>query len=153
MSNWTTITPMNCLNCGKDLSDKSDKAKYCSGKCSKAYRRRTKAGDIPAESDINLDTSTRTHAFKLTRTDRELESSKPDYYKFDDEVYKKQCFICKKDFKTRLPLNKLCSLKCKQKFFDFTPSLDMDEIIKKGETNAWRLPRLLPGCLARIKHL
>lgn len=96
-----------CANCKKPVSDK---ARYCSDKCRMAYTRRTKKGELPEQNDPeHIEIPTRTG---LTRTDREFEEYKPGYYNFTDKVETRKCVMCEKDFKTSLPLLKVCSRKC-----------------------------------------
>ncbi len=94
---------MKCLYCDKDISDK---AKYCSEAHRKAYQRRTQAGQIP---NPDSQKPTRTWDFDLTRTDLAFEKNKPGYYNFTDELHKRKCMTCGKDFKTRLKLLNFCS--------------------------------------------
>jgi len=118
LSNWTYIIRgmKSCLNCNKEIGGK---ATYCSEKCSKAYRRRTKQGEQPGQNDPNYpDKSTRTLDFELTRTDLafdEWQTSRgnPNYYNFDKEVFERVCFLpdCEQKFKTHLKLLKYCSPK------------------------------------------
>lgn len=97
---------MNCLNCSKKISAKS---KYCSDKCRMAYTRRTKAGNLPEQTDPEH--ATRTFDFELTRTDQLFEKHKPNYYTFDQHVYTEDCLAlnCGKVFKSHLRLLRFCS--------------------------------------------
>lgn len=104
---------MKCLNCTEPVSDK---ASFCSDKCRMSYRRRTKSGAQPEQNDPEH--ATRTLDFAPTRTDRDFEDYKPNYYKFEDEVYERTCDVCDKKFKTHLKLLRQCSRSCYKKMGD-----------------------------------
>lgn len=98
-----------CLNCTNEVSDK---AEFCSDRCRMAYRRRTKKGAQPEQNDPEH--TTRTLDFTPTRTDRLFEDSKPNYYRFSDEVKNETCVACDKNFRTRLSLLRYCSPACQK---------------------------------------
>ena len=52
----------------------------------------------------------------LTRTDRKFENDRPGYYIFGVEVNERECWKCGEGFKTRMELNKFCSVKCKNEW-------------------------------------
>lgn len=113
-----------CVMCFQDISDKSDKAKYCSDKCRKSYIRGRKKG----EPDIYPDNNPDKPRTGLTRTDSVFEKENPNYYNYGEEIKERNCFTCGKDFTTRLALLKFCSPKCETKALD-----DLNkELISKG---------------------
>lgn len=98
-----------CLYCDKEISDKS---KYCSDAHRKAYTRRTQAGHEPGQNDKEFNPDTRDLSdLDLTRTDSLFEASKPNYYKFSEQVFKSKCLECRVEFKTHLKLLRFCSPK------------------------------------------
>lgn len=116
---------MKCPNCNE--IELTEKQTYCSDRCRIAYTRRTKKGEQPEQ--IDPEQPTRTFDFTLTRTDKEWEADKPGYYNFGAKEYTKNCFICKKEFKTHLQLLKVCSQKCKREFFNFKEPTEGQKLV------------------------
>ena len=48
---------MKCLNCGKELENKTVRAKYCSGACKAAYGRRTDTDCVPIQQSTDTSVS------------------------------------------------------------------------------------------------
>ena len=96
---------MICQQCKKTFQSKQP-AKYCSSSCRlKAFRNK----GVSTKKVINNETTNGT--LKLTKTDRSFNEAYPDYYKFNNKLYTRKCFICDKPFKTQLSLIKVCSYK------------------------------------------
>lgn len=96
-------TTMKCLICDNEVEGRG---KTCSAACRVKLSRLSKKGDTP-----EIETPVVEH--KDTPTDLLFEESHPGYYKFDNEVYARDCFSCGEAFTTRLELTKFCSPDCK----------------------------------------
>lgn len=106
-----------CLNCNDEVTDKQ---KYCSDRCRKAYTRRTKAGQLPGQTDpvFNPDKA-KVSDLRLTRTDRLFEDSKPNYYQYPlEDARNDVCLECGKRFTTRMKLLRNCSPLCIRTMLD-----------------------------------
>lgn len=99
---------MICQYCGKDFITKSHRAKFCSDKCKVASSRQKESPKKIVEPKINPKINS-----KLTKTDQLFEDHYPNYYKFDDELYTRKCYVCDKQFTCHLELLKTCLPTCK----------------------------------------
>lgn len=113
-----------CLNCGKEIGLR---AKYCSDKCTKAYKRNSdKLGQNgPIKSDktnsdtentqlgheVGHDEDLRSTLTKTDKTfyDRAMKDFGEPYYRFGGELKKAKCGFCGDHYTTTLSLNKYCS--------------------------------------------
>lgn len=107
-----------CTNCGKDISDRSARAKFCSDKCTKAFKRNSDIKSDKTNSDTELgqdnsdNANLRDQLNKTDRTfyDRAIKDFGEPYYNFElDNVRDGKCAYCEAKFKTTLALNRYCS--------------------------------------------
>ena len=54
----------------------------------------------------------------MTETDQKFEEKKPGYWIYETSPRERNCWMCGKNFETRMELNKFCSPECKEKFLD-----------------------------------
>lgn len=114
----------NCNNCEKEYEAKTDRSKFCSTKCKLSYHRNnsTVSNDTQTpENDTQRDTERKLagSTAKLTKTDQLFQDDAiarnlGEYWlSFSEIVREVNCNHCKKKFKTRLPLLRYCSPKCR----------------------------------------
>lgn len=96
---------MICQYCGKEFTTKSHRAKFCSDKCKVASSRQQKDA-TPKKEEAQKKPG-------LTKTDQLFEDHYPNYYRFDDKLYTRRCYVCDKQFTCHLELLKTCSPTCK----------------------------------------
>jgi hypothetical protein len=100
-----------CKNCKQPISNR---AIYCSDRCTKAYKRNSdiKASEVGHNSDkpelghANSDTLTEADQ---TFYDRQVRDEMGDYYYFSSERFERKCRHCKARFTTSLDYLHYCS--------------------------------------------
>lgn len=116
------VTQKTCIVCNAKLTEKQQRAKYCSNACRVKdfrYKRQGEAlhatsvgvtqipGKHQPEETLHTDTD---QAFIDDAAKRGLGEN---YYNFSKEIQDRQCIWCQKIFHTRLRLNKTCSPNCR----------------------------------------
>src|SRR5665213_7889 len=109
-----------CIQCRKEFTSVSKKARFCSEACKQKNKRDKRLGDtiLPPSVNDTIPTGKRKADDTITKTDQlfvEDAASRGlvDWYKFDEEVFGRDCWQCKSDFRTRLKMNRYCSPKCR----------------------------------------
>ena len=101
-----------CLNCGKEISQR---AKYCSDRCTKAYKRNSdkKGPEVGQNSDIPQLGQVKSDMTETDQTfyDRAMKDFGEPYYKFGESEREETCLQCDKKFKTTLSMLRFCSYK------------------------------------------
>ncbi|SRR6266849_769950 len=123
VKNDTVDDTVKCLNCGKKLTERSQRAKFCSDACKLKFNRIKKQGFTVSptsvgdaentglyESNDTVDTVTATDQLFI---DDAAKRGLVNWYNFSKELYERKCIWDEKLFSTHLKLNKYCSPECR----------------------------------------
>lgn len=117
--NDTIVCPVD----NREFTPVSKKQIYCSVACKlKANRIKHRGGSVSHTSvndTIEID-DTITKTDQLFVDDVVERNGYKNWYKFDKEPHKEDCWQCKKRFETRLKLNRYCSPACRDKALERT---------------------------------